>query len=330
MLMELYPHIRPYLSRIERMMASDLSREEPAVYGALGPFISRGGKRIRPALTLLSCGACGGRYPDVLAPASIIELFHNFTLIHDDIEDDSQFRRGEPTLHVSQGIPLALNSGDALYTLLWKKLVALDMPPGKLISLQKIYSEAFKRVVDGQGVEISWIRKNRFDVSEKEYLAMIGGKTSALMGLSCEVGAFLSGARADRRGALRDYGELLGTAFQIQDDVLNLTGSFEKYQKEIGGDISEGKRTLMVVHCLRNAPRDERARLVSILSSHSKEKGDIREAISILGRSGSIDYAKKRSESLMRRAKRLLGALTESKDRGSLIMIADYVISREK
>lgn len=326
--MELYSHIMPLLSDVERLMEEDLSREDRRIYGMLPPFIKRGGKRIRPALCLLSCGAVGGDPKSSLGIASVIELFHNFTLIHDDIEDGAQFRRGEPALHVSAGMPVALNSGDALYTLLWRKLVSLDVPAGKLLKLQGMCAEAFKRVVDGQGIEISWIRDGRFDVTEADYLEMIGGKTSALMGLSCESGAFMGGS--SDYSLLREYGELLGTAFQIHDDVLNLTGDFSKYQKEIGGDISEGKRTLMVVHCLENAPETEREELSSILSSHTREKGRIGRAISILEKQGSIDYAKGQASSFIGKAKSKLSDLPQSKDKTSLERIAEYVIGRER
>ncbi|MEW6036239.1 MAG: polyprenyl synthetase family protein [Candidatus Micrarchaeota archaeon] len=328
--MELYPHIKPHLSEVEGLMEAGLGAQDKRVYGMLAPFIRRGGKRIRPVLCLLSCGASGGSYADAVRPASIIEMFHNFTLIHDDIEDGAQFRRGEPALHVSHGVAVALNSGDALYTLLWGQLVTLDMSASRLVKLQKLYAAAFKRVVDGQGIEISWIKDGRFDVSEKEYIDMINGKTSALMGLSCESGSFMANSRAPLRRALREYGELIGTAFQIQDDVLNLTGEFSKYQKEIGGDISEGKRTLMVVHCLSHAPGPDRERLASILSSHTRDERQIREAISIMGRSGSVEYARQMAISLIAAARKRVSRLPDSTDKQALLSIADYVVRREK
>jgi geranylgeranyl pyrophosphate synthase len=328
--MESNSHIAPYLRSVEQTMEARMDAEDKRVYGLLVPFLRRGGKRIRPVLSLLSCGAVGGAYEAVVEPAVIIEMFHNFTLIHDDIEDDSQFRRGEPALHVTYGVPMALNCGDALYTLLWRDLLGLKLRPSKLVALQKVYADAFKRVVDGQGVELSWIRGGRFDVSEKEYLDMIGGKTAALMGLSCEVGAFMGGAGKRQRKALRDYGEGLGSAFQIQDDVLNVTGEFEKYQKEIGGDISEGKRTLMIVHCLSRAPEAERARLTQILASHSRKKEDLEEAIALLKKHGSVDYARKSAEKLVQRALKSLARLPEGKDKSALLAMADYVIKRER
>jgi geranylgeranyl pyrophosphate synthase len=328
--MELYPHISKHLSMVERIMADDLAKEDGRVFGLLLPFLQRGGKRIRPALSLLSCSAAGGKYDDVLAPAAIIEMFHNFTLIHDDIEDDSKFRRGEPTLHVSHGIAIALNSGDALYTLLWKRLVLLDIPPKRLIALQALYTDAFKRVVEGQGIELSWIKSGRFDVTEQDYLHMIDGKTSALMGLSCEAGAAIARAPLRTRRALRSYGEKIGAAFQIQDDVLNLVGDFEKYKKEIGGDISEGKRTLMVVHFLKHAGARDKARLVSILSTHSTAKEDVSWAIEAMRTLGSIDYARECALRLVGEAKAELKRLPESVDRSALEAIASYVITRER
>ena len=328
--MDIYPHITSYLVQVETNIESELAKEDPRTYGMLAPFIKRGGKRIRPALMFLSCGACGGKYESVLQPSVILELFHNFTLIHDDIEDDSQFRRGEPTLHISHGLPMALNSGDALYTLLWKKLIFLETKPSTLLKLQKLYSTAFKRVVDGQGIELSWIRAGRFDISEKEYIEMISGKTSALLSLSCEVGGLLAGAPKRVRNALYDYGEKIGAAFQIQDDILNLVGDFDNYKKEIGGNISEGKRTLMVVHCLSKANKTDRLRLTHIVSSHTKKQEEILEAIEIIKKYGSIEYARSYSQKLVDKAKKKLSILPESEDKKALLSLADYVVNRQR
>ncbi len=328
--MEIPSHVAPYLQEVERDMERELAREDARIYGMLIPFLKRGGKRIRPVLAITSCGSVRGKAEDVIGTASVIELFHNFTLIHDDIEDDSRFRRGEPTLHISYGLPIALNSGDALYTLLWKKLTMLNLPPARLVLLQKLCAEAFKKVVDGQGLELSWIREGRFDISEDEYVNMIWGKTSALMGLSCEIGALMGNGSASEQKALREYGESIGAAFQIQDDVLNVTGDFKKYKKEIGGDISEGKRTLMVVHCLASSPAREKESLIRILSAHSKEKKDIDEAISLLKARGSIEYARERAAKLVQKAKASLGCLSGSRDKDALMGLADYVIEREK
>lgn len=328
--MEFYSHIKIQLDQVEEIMKNDLEKENNKVYGMLWPFINRGGKRIRPVLALLGCGVVEGKYSEVVEPAAILELFHNFTLIHDDIEDDSQFRRGEPTLHISHGIAMALNSADALYTLLWKKLANLKIDEKKLVLANKMYSEGFKKVVDGQGIEIEWIKNNRFDISEQEYLSMINGKTSALMGLSCEIGVFFGNGSKKQMEQLRNYGEKIGLAFQIEDDVLNLIGNFEKYQKEIGGDITEGKRTLMVVHGLKNLSKSNKEKLIKTLKSHTRDQNQINETISMLKDCGSIEYAQRIAKNFVDEAKNSLEMFENNKDRKSLQNIADYVINREK
>jgi len=328
-MMSFYELAQPEIKEVERYIASVLEPEPKEVYGMLDPYIMRGGKRIRPMLAILCCKAVGGDSRKVIKPAGIIEMFHNFSLIHDDIADSSQFRRGEPTLHMSHGIPIALNSGDALYTVLFRELLRLDMEPRKLIKLEKEYVQTFKTVVEGQGRELEWERKKRFDITEAEYISMIEGKTSALIGLSCGVGACMGGADEKLCERLGAFGMKVGAAFQIQDDVLNVTGSFEKYQKEIGGDITEGKRTLMVIHCLRSCTRAEREKVTGILDSHSGRKEDIDFVISVFRRCGSIEYAKGKAIELVKEAEAGLSALADSGAKRALSELCGYVISRE-
>lgn len=328
--MDLYKSIAPELAEVEEEIEKMLKDEAEEIYGMLIPFVKSGGKRIRPALAILSYKATGGKNNDILMPATLIEMFHNFTLVHDDIEDNSQFRRGEPTLHKKYGIPIALNSGDALYNLIWKGLADLDLECEKYRELHRIFASDFKRVVEGQGLELDWEHNDKFDVTEEKYFDMIGKKTAALMGLSCETGGFLAGADEKTRKALRNFGESIGTAFQIQDDVLNIIGDFDKYQKEIGGDITEGKRTLMVVHAMKNAGKDEKEKILSILSSNSDKKEDIDYVIGIFKKYGSIDYAIEHAMKMVDDAKKQLDVLDDSDEKNTLISIADFVVKREK
>ena len=321
--------IKKELDLLESEIALIIPKEPKEVYGMLVPYIKLGGKRIRPALSILTSLAFNGHIKDVLRPAAIIELFHNFTLIHDDIEDNSLLRRGEPTLHISHGIPIALNSGDALYTLIWIEIINLDLPVTKLIELQKRYVVTFKRLVEGQGIELSWHRQRIFSLGENEYLSMISGKTSALMGLSCELGAFIAGKDKKTQEELRNFGECIGMAFQIQDDVLNLTGNLDEYKKEIGGDITEGKRTLLVIHALSNADESDRSFILSCLNSNTSDQDKIKKCIQLLSKYGSIDYARKKAELLVNEAKKHLFCLPPSKFRDELFKISDFVVSRK-
>ena len=322
--------IAPELEKVEDEIKEMLKDEPKEVYGMLYPFIKRGGKRVRPMLAVLSFKAVGGKGDEIILPSALIEMFHNFTLIHDDIEDSSQFRRGVPTLHKKYGIPMALNSGDALYTLIWEKLANIDIGSERFRMLEKMFSTGFKKVVEGQGIELDWEHNGKFDITEKQYFSMIGKKTAALMGLSCETGAFLGNADEKTRNALRKFGEEIGVAFQIQDDVLNVTGNFEKYQKEIGGDITEGKRTLMVVYCLNHAKKDEKEKLISILSSHSDKKEDIDYVIELFKKYKSLDNAGEHALRMVEDAKKQLHVLEDSEEKKSLLAIADFVVSREK
>ena len=329
--MKFFEYTKSHISTVEKEIEQILVSKPKNVYGMIFPFIKLGGKRIRPMLTILCCKVLGGDESHAIRPAALIEIFHNFTLIHDDIEDDSQTRRGEPTMHITHGIPIAINSGDALYTLLWEELLSLKMEPDrKLLPMLKLYASAFNKVVEGQGIELSWYRENNFDVSEQEYYDMIAGKTAALIGLSCQVGAYLAGVNEKEQKLFCSFGEKLGIAFQIYDDVLNVVGDFDKYQKEIGGDISEGKRSLMVVHCLKFANEQEKKNLKQILSSHTKDQEEIREAIQLLKKYGSVDYAIQKARLLIGEAKHLLRQVKDSEQKTMLLELCDYVISRDR
>lgn len=324
-----YELVRSDIQKVEDYISTTLAHESKEVYEMILPYILRGGKRLRPMLAILCNRAVGGNSDDVIRAAGIIEMFHNFTLIHDDLMDDSQFRRGEPTLHVSHGMSIAINSGDALYTMVWRELVKLNLDPEKKVELQRIFVDTFKEVAEGQGTELAWENSNRFDINEDEYLSMIHGKTASLIGLSCAAGAMLGGADSKIGNRLTRFGEKIGSAFQIHDDVLNVTGTFEKYQKEIGGDITEGKRTLMVVHALKKCDEQTKDRIIKILGSHSRDKEDIDFVVAAFEKTGSIEYAKEKAIALIEDAESELKKLPESEEKQALVAICDYIISRE-
>jgi len=328
--MSYHDSISAELAKIDKKIESMLEGEPDEVYGMLLPYVKSKGKRVRPTLAVFSYRAVGGKGDGILTLATLIEMFHNFTLIHDDIEDNSQFRRGEPTLHKKYGVAIALNSGDALYNLIWKELAELKLDCELYRTLNRLFVSDFKRVVEGQGFELNWEYYNKFDIDEQQYFRMVQKKTAALMGLSCETGALMGGADGNTRKALRNFGEKIGISFQIQDDVLNLTGDFEKYQKEIGGDITEGKRTLMVVHVLRHTTDEEREKIVSILSNNTEKKEDINYVIDIFNKYGSMDYAIEHAVRFVDEAKSELEILPDSEYKEKLISIADFVVKREK
>ncbi|MCX6768866.1 MAG: polyprenyl synthetase family protein [Candidatus Micrarchaeota archaeon] len=190
--------------------------------------------------------------------------------------------------------------------------------------------EAFRRVAEGQGIELNWYRENRFDVGEGEYLRMAGGKTAALIGASCELGAYSAGAGKGEQAALRGFGEKIGLAFQIKDDVLNLTADPAKYRKKIGEDIDEGKRSLITIHLIANTPESVRKKVVALLGKKKKSAKDIGDAIALAKEYGSIKYASDYAEGLVREANASLRALGRAEGRELMQSLGNYIVEREK
>lgn len=313
--------------KIEEIVPRDSEPDE--VYKLIWNLIDRGGKRLRPALCLLSCKAVGGREEDALGAAAAIEMFHNFTLIHDDIEDCSLLRRGKPCLHMQYGVPLALNAGDGLFMMVWKAAMDVGENFEENKIAQRMLLEAFTKVLEGQAIELGWYYKNKWDVDGEEYMKMVGGKTGALIGASCAVGGFLGGASKSESESLMEFGMEVGIAFQIQDDVLNIVGDEKKYKKEIGGDVVEGKRTLIVIEALKRLPREEGEKLEDLLGKKKKSEKDVADVICLLKKSGGVRAAQKKAVRLVESARKKLGFVRDKSAREMYEKIADYLVMRE-
>lgn len=237
------------------------------LYDLVADYPLRGGKMMRPSLCIATARAFGARLDDALLTAVSIELLHNALLIHDDIEDGSEERRGKPTLHAMYGVPLAVNVGDALTLLSLRPLMDNIKTIGLQLSM-RILEEAVRMAresAEGQAMELGWRYENVTDLGDADYLEMILKKTCWLATIyPSRVGALIgAGDRIDLDAFIR-FGFFLGAAFQIQDDLLNLEAD-ERYGKEINGDIWEGKRTLMLIHLLREATQDERTEIARVL-----------------------------------------------------------------
>jgi geranylgeranyl diphosphate synthase, type I len=313
----------------QRMAAFFKEKTEPkAVYGLLSEFLLVEGKRLRPALCLISCEAVGGKRQAAVPAATAIEMFHNFTLIHDDIEDGSQLRRGKPCMHIKHGVPLALNAGDGLFMMVWREAIGIG---GKhRDEAQQRLLGAFTQVLEGQALELGWHQEGRWDISEEEYLQMVRGKTGALISISCEVGALLGGADDKACGAMSRFGMGIGVGFQIIDDVLNIIGEETKYKKEIGGDVREGKRTLITMWALQTLPAKKRARLSALLRKKTKSDSDVSEAICLLVESGAPKKAMEAARKMVDASIAELQAFPTSEARQLLSQLAGYITKRER
>ncbi len=266
-------------------------------YQHLKDYPLRGGKMLRGRLLLLSTEAHGANYLRGLPCAAALELFQNWVLVHDDIEDGSEERRGAPALHQKIGMPLAVNVGDALHVYMWQLL--LDQPRPATPRLDAILDEfltMIHRTAEGQHLDLTWIRDGCFDIGESEYLEMVTLKTAFYTVVSpLRLGAMC--ADSDVAAVFQSAGEALGVAFQIRDDVLNLTPA-PRYGKEFAGDLYEGKRTAILAHFFATATAGERDEAISVLSKprHQKTGADVEALLQLLAKCGSLQYAQRLAE----------------------------------
>lgn len=253
----------------------------------------RGGKMLRGMLLVYSALAHGGSLEAALRVASALELFQNWVLIHDDIEDESEERRGRPALHLLYGMPLALNAGDALHARMWAMLVQAALP----LEVLQEFAYLVEHTAQGQHLEINWMQEQRFDLSEDDYLLMCGQKAAYYTAVApLKLGALV--AQVSPPAAYTEAGMQLGIGFQIIDDVLNLAGDASKYGKEIAGDLWEGKRTLILLHYLNqaSAPERERAQALLRIPRLQKEAAEVAWLHQRLLQSGAVAHAQAQAE----------------------------------
>ncbi|MCL1797805.1 MAG: polyprenyl synthetase family protein [Eggerthellaceae bacterium] len=329
-------YLDSYAKEVGEIIVSDIPRGSHPdmnlyLYDPLLAYSENGGKRHRPLICFAACRAVGGDMQRATTAAAAIEHFHTAALIHDDVADEALLRRGIPCLHLREGIGLALNAGDLALslvnnTVLYDKHLDDALKIRVMIELEKMT----RHTIEGQALDIGWARDGRYDITVEDYLVMATHKTAHYSGaVPLAIGAIVGGGTESEIETLRNYGLDTGLAFQIQDDLLNLIGSEESTQKDFRNDITEGKRTLVVVHALLHSPHA--ARLIEILSSKEKDPTILEEAVAIMQASDSIDYARNYAENLTSIAKnRLIDMVKPSDARDLLVSMADWFVNRLK
>ncbi|MDW6025075.1 polyprenyl synthetase family protein [Mesorhizobium sp. BAC0120] len=324
---------------LARLLAA-VPRREPQryLYDPLTSYLTRTGKGIRPALCMATCQAFGGDASDALASAAAIEMLHTAFLVHDDIEDESELRRGLPTLHSEQGVPIALNAGDMM-TAISVRILRENLPALGHTLTAGVYDEfehMMQESLEGQAMELGWMRDNRLDISDEDYLRMVLKKTCWYSFIHpCRIGALIGTRNGVDLDRFNRFGSYLGTAFQIQDDLLNLTGDERRYGKEIGGDLLEGKRTLMLIHLLRQVDTREAARINAYLGEPrpARSAQDMRWILELMRSRGSLDHARKVTRQLAGAAlyefNRAFRDVPESDEKTFLNQVISYMVSRD-
>ena len=317
--------------RIDEFIYGEIQGDRPVVlYEASQHLIKAGGKRLRPFLTVKACEAVGGDPMEAVPYAAALEVLHNFTLVHDDVMDHDDFRRGHPTVHKVYGVPMAILAGDLLFAKVYDivaKHAPRNMRPADIVRCFDKITEATLTLCQGQALDM--VFSDAKDVSEDEYIAMVSAKTSALFKACAEVGAIAGGAPEDQIEALGKFAWDAGIAFQIVDDILGLTADEDKLGKPVGSDVREGKKTLIVIHALTYAKKRQKETLLRTLGIEDADDDSITKAVEALSASGSIQYAKDVAKKYMDSAYVMLDKLPDSAAKNDLRILVDYFVNRE-
>lgn len=314
-----------YASFFEQEVEKYNFRSEPSnLYDPLRYFMGLGGKRVRPLLTLMASELFGTPKGNVSHAALAIEFFHNFSLIHDDIMDEAPLRRGKKTVHEKWNTNGAILTGDVLLVNAYQQLALSQRE--YLKEVLEIFNQVAVEVCEGQQLDMDFETMELDEVSMEKYIEMIRLKTSVLLGGALKIGAVLAGADKQNAQLIYNFGENLGIAFQIQDDILDLFGNPEKFGKQIGGDIISNKKTFLILNAVGKGKKNE---IETILKISDKEL-KVKTAKSMIQEWGVLDEVKKSKQHYYQLA---MNALKEIKVdeilKQDLIALSDYLIDRE-
>ncbi|MDW5550013.1 polyprenyl synthetase family protein [Methanosarcina sp.] len=291
------------------------------LYKASRYLVDAGGKRLRPAVLILVAEAAGSGLKSVLPAAVAVELVHNFTLIHDDIMDKDDVRRGRPAVHMIWGEAGAILAGDTLYSKAFSILSKVQNEPSRILKCMDILSKTCTEICEGQWLDMDFEKREK--VSKAEYIEMVEKKTSVLYAAAAKIGALLGGASDETAEALSEYGRLIGIGFQMYDDVLDMVTPQEVLGKVRGSDLMEGKHTLIIIDAFEKGVK------LDIFGKGEATQEETDEAVRALTECGSIDYVKNLAISYINEGKAKLDALQDCPEKELLLQIADYMISRK-
>ncbi len=321
------------MSGFTKIIQKDLDKLESSIDGLLSTrvtyikeivtyIIRSGGKRVRPVLVMLCSKLCGYRGKKHIAYAAIIEFIHTATLLHDDVVDNAETRRGLSTVNTVWGNEPSVLVGDFLYSRSFE-LMSRDGNN----EILKTISQVTTALSEGEILEI--IKTADVGTTEKDYYEIIGNKTAVLFGAACEIGAILGDRPQNERKALRNFGYSLGIAFQLMDDVLDYTSYNDVLGKHVGTDLKEGKLTLPLIHVLKNSSQTDAAYIESIFAKQKITRRDFSRVLKIIEKNGGIAYTIDATEKHLNKAKKHLDIFPSSQYKKALLELADYMLKRE-
>jgi len=308
--------LRHYNDVFKTIMSSDVKLVDTVVKY----IVKRKGKNLRPLLVIMSAKLCGNPTNNTYIAASIIEMLHSATLIHDDVVDDAEIRRGFPSINAVWKNKIAVLIGDYILS---KCLIGGTKTNS--LEIMNILADASKRLSKG---ELQQIEKSKtLNITEEEFLKMISNKTAALIGAASKLGAITTSDNSENHQNLKEYGESIGVAFQISDDLLDYYGNQKIVGKPIGNDFKDKKLTLPLIHAFQNAPKKDVSAVKKKIKKGVKRK-EIKEIIAFAEKYNGIVYAQEKQDAYAQRAKQAIASYPESEIKASLLNFVDYVIRR--
>lgn len=313
--------------KVDKKLVSALSNRKPeSLYKPSSYILESSGKRIRPLLVLFSAKAAGGKYSQVYNAALSVEMMHNFTLVHDDIMDNANLRRGRLTLHKKYNLNTAILAGDSLLSIAYEYLLKDCDQNAK--SVLNSFTLGLIEVCEGQSLDTDF--EIRSDVTIEQYIEMISKKTAAMIKMCCEVGALLVNGNKSDVKALSNYGVNLGIAFQIQDDLLDILGDQEKFGKKVGGDLIEGKKTYLFLSALKKAKGEDLRKLRSVITNKGIKKSEVSHYKNMFERLGVFEDAKLEIKKYSQRALNSINKISNTEQAELFHWLADSLIKRNR
>lgn len=313
--------IEAELKNVELQFKKDLESDVHLIRKVGEYVLSSGGKRIRPALLLLSARLCGYEGTRHISIASVIEFIHTATLLHDDVVDDASLRRGLVSANKLWGNEASVLVGDYLFS----KSFSIMVEDGDL-DILRVICGATTRIAEGEVLQLASM--SDLDMTETRYIEVVKSKTAVLLATACQAGAILGKAYGARETALHDFGMNLGTAFQLIDDTLDYVSNEEQFGKSIGHDLKEGKVTLPLIHTLKQCSPSERQEMADVILSDTLEDEDFRKVIALVRAYGGIEYTLRTAGEYVAMGKSRLALFPDSPGKSALLSLADYVITR--
>jgi geranylgeranyl diphosphate synthase type I len=311
---------------VNRYLKTKLKGNPKILYDAAGHLIINGGKRLRPYMVIKSCQILGGKTSKAMQAASAVEMVHNFTLVHDDIMDNDEMRHGVPTVHKKFGMPVAILAGDVLFSKAFQIISDSKLSGNAMTQIISRLATACVEVCEGQIMDIKMAEGKKIP-SQSEYIKMIGKKTAALFDVSCAMGAICATNKTTDVANLSSFGNNLGIAFQITDDLIGVMGDPKVTKKPVGNDLREGKKSLPILMAIKSAKGKNKTMILKAFGNQKASKSDVKKAVDVIRALGIEEDVRSQALKYAERAEKSLSKYSGAA-KNELVELLDFVVKR--